>query len=245
MKIDIPLINKVLLELNEIYRVSIDKKFDKDVVKKSVTSLIKDLTTLNTIQMEVIKEYKSKSKELFSQLENQINEMSAITESTRKYAEWIEVYYYSIKNNISLSDKFFQEGKEYEKHIDLVVKNPTRLNIDLLNTVLKTYIQIKLTKKRKVSIWLNYQIFRFKILTRSILNVIISAIIGFAFEELFEALFTNIPKYLIAVGVALLIFFTLEKLLGEKYNSFFWKQIQKQTYKLNLELKLYLQQINF
>lgn len=55
--------------------------------------------------------------------------------------------------------------------------------------------------------------------------------------------FPDIHDFFITIGVGILFFFTLEKFLGEKFSSFFWQLVQKQTLSLYLDLNLYLQQL--
>lgn len=243
IKPNLPLIKKVQLELNEITNISLIKNYDKDIAQDKIKSLIKDLTELNIIQKETLENYKKKNEELFLHMENQLAELTQITNTIGKYTEWNEKYFEFLKNRVEIPEEFLNEGKKYEKKIEAATKNPNPMNHSLIEEVLSTYIQIKFTKIRKRSIWWNYQIFRLNIFYRSILNVMISTLIGYSIEKGIGFLLPEIPEFIITIIITLLIFFTLEKFLGKKFNSYFWNLIQKQSFKLNLELIIYLKQI--
>jgi hypothetical protein len=243
IKPNLPLINKVQFKLNEIATISLAKVFDKDAVLDKIKFLIKDLTELNVVQKDVLQEYRQKNKELFNHMEQQMTEISQLAETAEKYADWSQKYLDFVRNNVEMTDKFLEEGKKYENIIEQDAQNPTHMNHALIREVLSTYLQIKLTRKRRRSIWWNYQIFRLNIFYRTMLNVVISTLIGYSVETIMSFFFPEIPDFVVTIGIAFLIFFTLEKYLGKKFSTFFWNLIQKQSLVLYLELKLYLQQI--
>lgn len=242
IKPNLLLIKKVQSELHEIANITLAKEFDKDVVIDKINSLIKDLAELNAIQKEALEEYRKKNKELFIHMEQQVAETAKIAATVNKYYEWNKKYLECIKKLTPLTEQFLEEGKNYENIIEEASKNPIPLNQTLIREVLGTYLQIKFTRKRKRSIWVSHQIFRLNIFYRSILNIMISSALGYIIEKVVNVFF-EIPDFYISICIAIFFFYTLEKFLGEKFSSFFWRLIQKQSLILYLELNLYLQQI--
>lgn len=240
-----PLIKKTLSDLNEIRDMSFSKSFDKDHVLGKVKLLIDNLTELNVTQEDTLAEYKRKNKELFEDLEKNLSELSKMNDALAKYTVWSSKYLEIIRNNMVPAEDFLAEGKEYEKIIEEVSKKYSPPNVDLMNEVMRTYIQMKFTKKRKRAIWINYQIFRLNIFYRSILNVIISAAIGFGVEKIMEFIFPDLPDLFIGILTAILSFLTLEKILGDKFSSFFWRAMQRQCLRLYIELETYMKYVKF
>jgi|GEM_PF-4736578 len=244
IKPNLPLVNKLLIELSEVVNMTLTKETDKDVILEKIKVIIKDLQDLNKIQKEILVEYNKRNKEFSTHLEEHSKEINLITETTIKYSEWTRKYLEYIENDVSLTDEFIEQGKNYEDIITSNCENPTRINHELINEVLSTYLQFKLTKRRRRNIWLNYQLFKLNILYRTILNILISTSIGFCIEKIISYIFPDVQDFYIAILFAILAYFTLEKYLGKKFSLFFWKLIQKQSLFLFTELDLYFRKIN-
>ncbi len=241
MEIDNELVKKVNSDLTELATIVDNKQVDKDIVLDRLNEVIRNLDELNTIRDKAVEEYKRKKEEWdakMSQFDSSADTLSDFTNKLQaltnklKTAEPDEVT--KIMDEMS---KMVLENNDIKNHI----KN-LEFDFSLLTDLLAHDMSVEFSKARKKWLWKNKIIFRNINLLSKIVTILIGFAFGFISEKLAECIFPKAPDYLIGAGVAIILYFSIEKIIDRKASFFFWKEAKRETLTLIIHYETYAKQ---
>ena len=241
MEIDIELVEKVNYDLTELATIVDNKQVDKDIVLDRLNEVIRNLDKLNTIKDKAVEEYKQKKEEWDAKMHRFDRSADTLSDFTKKLEALTDKLRTAKPDEVTIiMDEMSQivlDNNKIKNHI----KN-LEFDFNLLTDLLAHDMSVEFSKARKKWLWKNKVIFRNINLLSKIATILIGFAVGFISEKLTEYIFPKAPDYLIGAGVAIILYFTIEKIIDRKASDFFWKEAKRETLTLIIHYETYAKQ---
>lgn len=237
MQIDKERIERVSRLLNELAVISSEKVYDKSIVLKKVKIINQELEQLNTIRKEVLLDHKQRENNLYKKFDDQHRAFETLHSEVQKYID--ELNKYDALTDPPEESPTLDLSEEKQK----AWMEAITVDHGEVSTVLHNYNWRRMSSRRKR--WLRWSnlIFRSDYWTHQLLKLFISATVGFGLEKLCELVF-DIPDFVVFFPTAILLFFTLDRILEKRIDRIFWKKLLKHTVILKTHYTIYLQHLN-
>jgi len=241
MEIDIELVKKVNSDLTELAAIVDNKQVDKDIVLDRLNEVIRDIDELNTIREKAIEEYKLKRKEWEAKMAKFDDSLDNLADFTNRLQSFTNRLKTAKPDEVT---KIMDEMSEIVQQNNDMKNNIKNLEFDfsLLTDLLAHDMSVEFAKTRKRWLWKNKIIFRNINLLSKLITIFIGFSFGFISEKLAECILPKAPDYIIGSGVAIILYFTIEKIIDRKASDFFWKEAKRETLTLIIHYETYAKQ---
>lgn len=237
------LAKQIFDKIKDVGKIASEKLYDKDIVIRLLEEISKDLDLINTISNEKLREYNQKQQKAYSMLHQNMKAVDDITIYAQEYADWSEKHVNIILNDAEITEQFILQGQALAEKQPIFEQPIEAFRIDrnLINDWLQNNNYIYFANKRKTALWRISKIFKFGIAIKKTIKFAISFSFGILIELLLGHISNILPQFSIGIIAAILGYFSIDKVVDQKYDDYYWKSVQKHVLILFQHFNLYLE----